>query len=529
MGSCCSVSALTRSLLEFLKEKETPLTEPILLEWLRQRLKTVSLEAVLVGLTEVAKCARILEGKGQAEVGLVQRVRKRTDLLALLPGGRPTVPSQWRDVLIDFEKDLTGYTPLHQARLLGGAARFLWVLTDHGREYPDEVVLLSWLRLELVRYSVSTVYNSFPRVERFLQYLVEQRGCPINPATEWRKRHQLKGSLLCLKQGLEAPLRLPRHQSFLTPHIEEFILFKRSLGRKYETLCTLENLGTFAEEEGVHDVAELCPALLLAFIASRGWRCSTKKTFQGLLKQFFRFLFRTNQLPSETPDPTDSLPRQRRPPRPPYIFTVREIARLLEALVEAPTHPFNRQTYITMVFLLYTCGLRRRESLRLLVQDFDPVRGTIFIRRTKFDKDRLIPVGPRACERLLKYQHCRVERLGTPSPESPFFVQSYGAPVATLPHIFRDACRRAQVGSKNRPKPRLHDLRHSFAVHRLYKWYLEDVDPQSRLPRLSIYMGHVRSEYTRHYLHLSQDLLRIAGRTVASNLEDMLTECEGLP
>ncbi len=525
------MTASTRALLQFLQQRGTPLTEPILLEWLKQRLETCSLEAVLVGLTEVAKLARTLEEEGQAEVGVVQRVRKRTDLLALLPGGRPSVPSQWRDVLIDFENNLAGYAPLHQARLLASAARFLWFLADHGHEYPGEVVLLSWLNVELAKYSVETVYLSFPRVERFLQYLVEQRGCPINPAMEWRKRHQeLKGALLCLKQGLEPPIRLPRHQSFLTPHIENFILFKRSLGRKYESLCTLEILGVFAEGKGVHDVGELNPSLLMAFIASRDWRRSTKKTFQGLLEQFFRFLFRTNQLPSEAADPTDSLPRQRRPPRPPYIFSVREIARLLEALGEAPTHPFNRQTYTAMVFLLYACGLRRRESLRLLVQDFDPVRGTIFIRRTKFDKDRLIPVGPRACERLQEYHRCRVARLGIPSPESPFFVQSYGAPISgSLLSIFRDACMRAQIGSEKSPKPRLHDLRHSFAVHRLYKWYLEGADPQSRLPRLSIYMGHVSSEYTRHYLHLSQDLLRVAGRTVASNLEEMLTECEGLP
>ena len=529
MGSCCRVSAATRSLLQFLKQRETRLTEPILLEWLKQRLETRGLEAQLVGLTEVAKFARTLEEKGQAEVGVVQRVRKRTDLLAVLPGGRPLVPSRWGGVLVDFEKDLVGYAPLHQARILGNAARFLWVLDEHEREHPDGIVLLSWLNLELAKCSVGTVYLSFPRVERFLQYLVEQRGCPTNPATEWRKSHrELREALLYLKQGLEPPSRLPRHQSFLTPHIERFILFKKSLGRKYESLTTLEVLGVFAEEKGVHDVGELNTSLLLAFIASRGWRRSTKKTFQGSLRQFFRFLFRTNQLPTEALDPTDFLPHQRRPPRPPYIFSVQEIARLLAALADAPTHPFNRQTYTTMVFLLYACGLRRRESLRLLVQDFDPVRATIFIRRTKFDKDRLIPVGPRVCERLSEYQRCRAERLGDPSPESPFFVQSHGAPVSSLLQVFRGACKRAQIGSEARPKPRLHDLRHSFAVHRLYKWYLEDADPQSRLPRLSIYMGHVSSEYTRHYLHLSQDLLRVAGRTVASNLEDMLlTEREG--
>ncbi len=518
----------SRSLLQFLEERKTPLTDSVLLKWLRQRLETCSLESELVGLTEVAKLASALEKEGRAEVGVVQRVRKRPDLLSLLPGGRPCVPSRWHDVLADFENKLKGYAPLHQARLLSGAARFLWVLHNHDKDCPDEVVLLSWLNLELAKWSVATVSLSFPRVERFLQYLVEQGACPSNPATEWRRRHrELREALLCLKQGSEAPSRPPRYRSFLAPHIEQFIVFKRSVGRQYKRLGTLDTLGCFAEQRGVHEIGELNSALLLEFMASRDWHRSTKKTFQGLLKQFFRFLFRTNQLPNEAPDPTDSLPRQRRPPRPPYIFTVREIARILEALGEVPTHPFNRQTYATMIFLLYACGLRRRESFRLLVQDFDPVRATIFIHRTKFDKDRLIPVGPRVCERLQEYQRCRVERLGIPSPESPFFVQSYGAPVGRgLLLLFRDACNRAQVGSSSRPVPRLHDLRHSFAVHRLYKWYLEGVDPQSRLPLLSIYMGHVDSNYTRHYLHLSEDLLRVAGRPVESNLETMLTECD---
>jgi integrase len=205
---------------------------------------------------------------------------------------------------------------------------------------------------------------------------------------------------------------------------------------------------------------------------------------------------------------------------------VREIAALLDELTKAPTQAFNQRLYATMILLIYSCGLRRREAVRLQVGDVDLERAVVFIRCTKFGKDRQIPIGPRVCEQLHEYHQSRVERLGQSATETAFFVQATGDPVwpGHLYYLFRGACTRAKIGSASRPSPRLHDLRHSFAVHRLYKWYLEGADPQSRLPLLSIYMGHVSEESTRHYLHLSQDLLRLAARPMERGLEGWLHE-----
>jgi integrase len=314
----------------------------------------------------------------------------------------------------------------------------------------------------------------------------------------------------------------------LAPHIEAYIRFKRGLGRKYLTVNYVDALGKFAQGQGLREIGQIDYAMLLAFLSSRNWQESTRKEAQGVFVGFFRFLARSGIITTET-NPAKRLPRIRRPPRPAYIFSVREIALVLEQLEKAQRQPFNQQLYYVVVLLIYGCGLRRAEACRLRVADLDLENSVLFIRCTKFGKDRRIPIGPRVCDKLAQYYQSRVERLGHPLPDAHFFVQATSAPLkpGCLQWQFRTACARARIGSASGPKPRIHDLRHSFAVHRLNKWYAEGVDVQSRLTLLSIYMGHVHEESTRHYLHLSQDLLRIAARPMERNLHCWLPDLIG--
>lgn len=508
-----------RSLLEFLQRQEcSRLDEEAVQGWLQERLQRgAGLESALVLLTPADKLAKILAGKGIADPTVVTGLRKNPDLLKHLTGGRPQVPTHWQPIIADFETSLKGLCPLHQARCLSAAARFIAALGEQGS--PDEPGLMRWLERELASYTMSTAQLSFARIERFCQFL-QTIGHPGNPAREWRNRHQgLFRALRCLKAGEAPPLREPRYQSFLATHIEAFIAFKRSLGRQYRYVHYVDRLGSFAGTRGLSDVRQVDRQAILAYLATGTWSTATRREVQATLKQFFRFLCRSGLIDAS---PAEHLPRLRRPPRLPRILSVREIAAVLQALDHASTQDFNRSAYSAMVLLLYSCGLRRREAVRLRFGDVDLKGGVLFIHCTKFGKDRRIPIGPRVAERLHDYCRSRVERLGLPESDAPFFVQAIGDPVnpGNLGRVYRDACARAGL----RPGARLHDLRHTFAVHRLYKWYLDGVDLESRLPLLSIYMGHVSGDSTRHYLNLSQDLLRLAGRPMERNLESWLPE-----
>lgn len=520
--------AVARSLLGFLqRDCSERLDEITMLRWMNESLSHGAyLESTLVRLTFVDKVVAVLADRGLADRDLIKRLRKRPDLLEHLSGGRPKVPGPWQPVMADFEKSLRGLAPLHQARCLQNAARFIEAL---GQQHsPDETSFLCWLDLELLRCTLRKVFFSFPQVERFCQFL-RDCGHPCNPAHQWRCRHKsLEQALRCRKAGQVSPLREPRYQSFLAPHIEAYIAFKRGLGRKYSAVAYVDSLGKFAQEQGMGEVEQIDHTMVLAFLSSRSWQKSTRGEAQKTLAGFFRFLVRSRLIPVDK-NPTDRLPRVRRPPRPPYIFSVREISEILDELKKAPTHVFNQRLYFTMVLLIYSCGLRRREAIHLQVGDVDLNNAAIFIRCTKFGKDRRIPIGPRVCEQLTEYHQNRVTRLGQPGTDTHFFAQATGNPVwsGTLLFLFREACARARIGSVSLPKPRLHDLRHTFAVHRLYKWYLEGADPESRLPLLSIYMGHVHGESTRHYLNLGHDLLRIAARPMERRLESWFQDNPG--
>ena len=171
------------------------------------------------------------------------------------------------------------------------------------------------------------------------------------------------------------------------------------------------------------------------------------------------------------------------------------------------------QTCYTMLALLYALGLRHGEVRRLCIRDVDFTRGVLSIRQTKFHKSRYVPFGPKVGECLRRFLDARRTVLQPLQEDDPLFVTLWRAPVrprflrAAFHGILRDLGITAPEG---RRRPRLHDLRHSFAVHRLLRWYREGVDVQARLPLLSAFLGHVEPQYTAVYLTATAELLREA-------------------
>ena len=197
----------------------------------------------------------------------------------------------------------------------------------------------------------------------------------------------------------------------------------------------------------------------------------------------------------------------------PYIYTREQLCRLLQVSESyRRSRSLEPTTIRTMILVLYGAGLRLSEATNLTRADVDLSGSVLTIRKTKFGKTRLVPVGPQLRRALVQYDRSRPR--GRP-PEAPFFTTMAGGHVKpdTLEHNFRILC--DQVGIRRtdaRQQPRIHDLRHTFAVHRLTSWYQQGVDVQRLLHQLSVYLGHVRLRDTQVYLSMTPELLREASQ-----------------
>ena len=200
----------------------------------------------------------------------------------------------------------------------------------------------------------------------------------------------------------------------------------------------------------------------------------------------------------------------------PHIYTPAEIKLLLgEARRLTPLGSLRPHTYATLFGLLYCTGLRISEALALCLADVDLDTNLLVVRESKFHKSRLLPLSPGASDALRRYQAKRDRRALPRGPETPFFVNErrtecgYPQVIDTFLFIARRIGLRGPVGTSG---PRIHDLRHTFAVHRLLEWYRDGGDVQARLPLLADYLGHVSIVSTQVYLDITAELLHEAAR-----------------
>ena len=165
-----------------------------------------------------------------------------------------------------------------------------------------------------------------------------------------------------------------------------------------------------------------------------------------------------------------------------------------------------------LVLLMYGAALRTSEALSLTIGDVDLHCGVLTVRDSKFFKTRLVPIGPKTLQMLAEYGSRRESCSG--GPDAPFFVGLNAKPVAiyVFERAFQQIRLRAGLRRAGGPRyqPRLHDLRHTSAVHRLTTWYREGKDVQKLLPQLSVYMGHTLLEATQRYLTMTPELLHEA-------------------
>ena len=193
----------------------------------------------------------------------------------------------------------------------------------------------------------------------------------------------------------------------------------------------------------------------------------------------------------------------------PYIFSGDEIKRIFEVCDHYPPKDCTRTRHLVLPLLLrmlYGCGLRISEAINLTLQDVDLNKGSLYIHNAKFNKERKIPMADSLMERCREY--CKAANIGKMG--NPFFFPSpFGGHYseATIYRLFREVLRQAQISHLGRGKgPRIHDLRHVFAVNCLKKWVLDGRDLSNCLPYLSAYLGHEDMRGSQRYLRLTADL-----------------------
>jgi len=204
-------------------------------------------------------------------------------------------------------------------------------------------------------------------------------------------------------------------------------------------------------------------------------------------------------------------PSYRRPT--PHIYSEEEIASLIKTARElTPVKGLRPLTYETLFGLLACTGMRISEALHLFDSDLDITAGTITLRETKFHKSRIIPLHPTAIEALSSYKERRNKRHPIAKTEA-FFVTERGTSLKyqKVFETFREIVFRLGWRTKTGDRgPRIHDLRHSFAVRRLLQWYRSGEDVHQKISALSTYLGHVKIHDTYWYLTAIPELMAIA-------------------
>jgi len=299
----------------------------------------------------------------------------------------------------------------------------------------------------------------------------------------------------------------------LAPVIQQYIDLKQAMGSRFHTEAVI--LTAFCHALGDIAIGEVQAEQVTAYLAGTGPVTRFWHRKYDALRGFYRFAVGRGSVACSPLPPTV--------PKPPvvftpYIYSTAELKRLLDTLEDfpLPRAPLSRTTLRVVLLLLYGAALRISEALALTLADVDVCDRVLTIRTSKFYKTRLVPIGPRLAHELLQYVNARGREAPAPPSVTALFLTRTGHMVTRgqVERAFRRLCGRAGIRRDDdaRYQPRLHDLRHAAAVHRLVAWYQEGADVQRLLPNLATYLGHVNVAATQRYLTMTPELLQAASR-----------------
>jgi len=307
----------------------------------------------------------------------------------------------------------------------------------------------------------------------------------------------------------------PVFLSSLAPFLSQFVQYKRALNRKYRADAEVLRLfDRYLQSRHIADWSAIDGALVNDFLKSRP-RVSPRSYnhLLGVVHRFFAFAVMQQWIQR---NPVTASPRPETGGRIPYLFdfdTAKQLLAVGRSLPENPMARYRGLVYETIFALLHGLGLRVGEVVRLTLADADFSRDLLFIRETKFCKSRIVPLGPNLALRLKRYVE---QRHGSnAAPERPLFSFTKRGCIheGTISQTFHTLLPKLQLHiPPGVSPPRLHDLRHSFAVATLLRWYRQGIDPNCRLMHLATFLGHVDPNSTAVYLTITEELLHQAAQ-----------------
>ncbi|MCU4187393.1 tyrosine-type recombinase/integrase [Acidiferrimicrobium sp. IK] len=296
----------------------------------------------------------------------------------------------------------------------------------------------------------------------------------------------------------------------LAASVGDYLVVRRALGYKLERAeKLLGQFVTYCDSVGVSVITtEVAVAwACLPADGSRWWwtqRLSVVRVFAKWLQA---------HEPATVVPPPDVFGRVEIPRAVPYLYTDAEVMALMDA-AERLRYPLARVTYRTLIGLLAVTGMRVGEAIRLDCDDVDWDDRTLRVRSSKFDKSRLVVLHASAAAALKAYAVGRDELC--PNPKAPALLLS-GAGTrliyCNVSSLFRKMAAIAGLPPRSgRCRPRIHDLRHAFAVRTITDWHAAGVDVEARLPSLSTYLGHADPKDSYWYLSATPELLALSVR-----------------
>ena len=293
--------------------------------------------------------------------------------------------------------------------------------------------------------------------------------------------------------------------SGLDQAVEDYLRTRRALGFKLARHGRLlPALAHFLDQAGA---ATLTTHLALAWASLPTEHPEECAHRLSIARGFARYL-QTLDAHTEVP-PADLLPRHRRRASP-YLYSDADVIALMAA-TSTLRFPFRSATYCTLIGLLAVTGMRVGEAISLDRDDLDWTHQCLTIRAGKFGASRQLPLHPSTIAALASYAQLCDQRW--PRAKTPFFVSLVGARLLyenvhwTFCRLVRHVGLHPQTPSR---RPRIHDLRHTFAVNTVVEWYRSGVDVAAWLPRLSTYLGHAAPAWTYWYLSATPELLALA-------------------
>lgn len=300
-------------------------------------------------------------------------------------------------------------------------------------------------------------------------------------------------------------------QTSIAAVVSLYLSHKRALGHRFHTEGFI--LRAFCKAAGDVPLDNVEAGAVFDFLNGDGPVTETWVRKHHVLSGFYRFAIARGMAISAP------LPRQIAIPAVPafvpYIYSKDELKRLIDAAPAACAGRchIDHHVFRALLLVLYGAGLRLGEALSLTMADVDPGQAILRVQETKFFKSRLVPAG-RDLSKILREYVSKRSNCCPAAGDTPFFCFRNGRPLSrpATESAFRRLRSFASIQREGGPRrqPRLHDLRHTAAVHRVIAWYQSGADVQVLLPKLATYLGHVDLTATQRYLTMTPELLREA-------------------